>query len=280
MTHSVLSRTTRFTLARCCLWAVALTLVAGPAGAQRLTLSQLQAQLDALEARAAALETAVAGLDGDVTGLQAQVATLQAELGALALQVEGLGDDVSTLQAETTTQQGQIDALDSTVAKLEGFVRPVKLVFLLEERVRGDFGGVAVADQKCTEAAEAAGLPGTYKAWLSDSTSSPSTRFVQSDLPYVLLNGELVALDWEDLTAGVLRESINVTEFGNTRTNLDDVWTATSPSGSFLQPACEDWTVAGSSEAVVGSFEERGSEWSDAGLDFCGAANPLYCFQQ
>ena len=182
MTETAVSRRKAPTLVWCCLWALTLAAVA-PADAQRLTLSELQARIDALETRVAALETAVAGLQGDVTGLQGQLATVQTELEALALQVEALGSDVSTLQGDNSAQQSQIDAIESTLVELEGFVRPVKLVFLLEDGVRGDIGGVAAADQTCNDAAEAAGLPGTYKAWLSDSTSSPSTRFVRSDLP-------------------------------------------------------------------------------------------------
>jgi hypothetical protein len=35
----------------------------------------------------------------------------------------------------------------------------------------------------------AAGLPGTYRAWISDITGSPSTRFTKSTIPYVRRDG-------------------------------------------------------------------------------------------
>jgi hypothetical protein len=58
----------------------------------------------------------------------------------------------------------------------------------------------------------AAGLPGTYQAWLSDSTGSPNTRFVRSTGPYRLVNGHTIAANFADLTDGILAAPISVTE--------------------------------------------------------------------
>src|SRR4051794_29230703 len=62
-------------------------------------------------------------------------------------------------------------------------------VFLYTTLLSGDFGGLANADGICQVAADDAGLGGTYKAWLSDNTASPSTRFTRAAQPYVLPNG-------------------------------------------------------------------------------------------
>src|SRR5687768_3468798 len=69
------------------------------------------------------------------------------------------------------------------------------LVFATSQKFTGNLGGVAGADRKCQDLATApgVGLPGTYMAWLSDSTNSPFTRFVKSPGPYQLVTGEKVA---------------------------------------------------------------------------------------
>src|SRR4051812_50129369 len=77
-------------------------------------------------------------------------------------------------------------------------------------------GGLANADGICQVAADDAGLGGTYKAWLSDNTASPSTRFTHATQPYVLPNGVQVAADWADLTDSRLDNPIVINPFGQT----------------------------------------------------------------
>jgi len=57
---------------------------------------------------------------------------------------------------------------------------PPKFAFVTTWEGDGNIGGLAAADAICQTEAEDAELPGTYKAWLSDSSSSPSTRFCPS----------------------------------------------------------------------------------------------------
>ena len=54
---------------------------------------------------------------------------------------------------------------------------PSTFVFVTEWEGDGNIGGLTAADSICQTEADDAGLPGTYKAWLSDSTASPSSRF-------------------------------------------------------------------------------------------------------
>ena len=57
---------------------------------------------------------------------------------------------------------------------------PPKYAFVTTWQGDGNIGGLAAADAICQTEAEEAELPGTYKAWLSDSGNSPSTRFCPS----------------------------------------------------------------------------------------------------
>ena len=62
--------------------------------------------------------------------------------------------------------------------------------------------------------ANAANLPGTFLAWLSDDTGSPATRFSQDGGPYQLVDGSIVANNWSDLTTGNAQVLIDETETG------------------------------------------------------------------
>ena len=92
------------------------------------------------------------------------------------------------------------------------------LVFATSTLRNGALGGLNGADAICQERAGAGGLPGTYRAWLSDGTGSPSTRFRRSGQGYRLPDAAQtsIATDWTDLTDGKLRHAINVTELGET----------------------------------------------------------------
>ena len=77
-------------------------------------------------------------------------------------------------------------------------------------------GGVAGADARCQNLADSAGLLGTFKAWISDDTSDPLSTFNHSTVPYIMVNGKVVAYNWTDLTnGGYLRNPIEFDEEGN-----------------------------------------------------------------
>src|SRR5262245_61095552 len=88
------------------------------------------------------------------------------------------------------------------------------LVFLSSTEQAGDLGGIAGADAICQSLAHAADLPGTYRAWLSDGNASPSTRFSRSTAPYTLVDGTLIAGNWNELTGGALQHAIDLAETG------------------------------------------------------------------
>ena len=119
-------------------------------------------------------------------------------------------------------------------------------VFVSSATYDGNFGsgqvtaGYLAADARCQELADAAGLTGTYKAWISgrvDTGAGPLNqgvvdRFTQSAIAYRLVNGAQVADDWTDLTDGTLDHAINLTEAGNPVDDSARVWTNTTSSGA------------------------------------------------
>ena len=76
------------------------------------------------------------------------------------------------------------DDIDTLTAKIENLVHlrargASAYVFVTSQTFTGNLGGIAGADQKCQDLADAAGLPGIYKAWLADSdpASAPAQPF-------------------------------------------------------------------------------------------------------
>jgi hypothetical protein len=161
----------------------------------------------------------------------------------------------------------------------------------------GDLGGLAGADAKCQARARAAALTGTFRAWLSDATASPSSRFSRDAGPYLLVNGGLVATSWLGLTSGTLRHAINITELGTaapTATIPDCttpiVWTNTGTDGMLADfgSTCGDWTDSSVFSVWLGTTSSQ-VDWTASACSNltgtsaatgCGALAPIYCFEQ
>ena len=156
------------------------------------------------------------------------------------------------------------------------------IVFVTSTLSTPVFGNAVAGDSVCQTRANAVGLSGTYKAWLSDSTSSASARFIHSTSPYQLLDGTIIATGWTDLTDGTLAAPISKDE-SNVAVGASIVWTGTTVSGTFsgVGGDCNGWTT--NSLGVVGV---RGSPtvsdagWTNGGTSNCNTAGRLYCFQQ
>lgn len=158
-----------------------------------------------------------------------------------------------------------------------------KIVFVTSTSHRGDFGGVESADRICQSRAYAAGLLGIFRAWVSvSSTNNPATTFMQSNVPYKLLNGDIVAADWHDLTDGELNNPIDRDETGG-RWVDDSVWTNTQTDGTYESPDgdCVGWTSTGDGMAgFTGASLNPFDRWTTGTELWCSDAARLYCFEQ
>ena len=170
-----------------------------------------------------------------------------------------------------------------------------KHVFVTNARFRGaEIGGLDGADMKCQGAATTAGLSGSYKAWLSDETGSPSTRFARSTRPYIRVDGIVVAMSYADLVDGTLMAAISKTETNATGSsdpgscNTVSVFTNTRADGTLASAAtsCSNWTSS-SGGADMGRLNDNNSSWTAACFPgdpvtstLCNAPAPIYCFEQ
>ena len=157
------------------------------------------------------------------------------------------------------------------------------LVFLSSSRHPSNFGGPSNADTICQNLATAAGLPGSYKAWVSDSTSAASSRFTPSTGPYRLVDGTTIANNWTDLRDGSLLAPINRTETGGDAGGNPGVWTGTFTNGSVATNHCNNWTSPPAFTGAIGNATATDETWTEFADVACTPTNNLihfYCFQQ
>jgi hypothetical protein len=216
-----------------------------------------------------AVESTAAGFkfpDGTVQGTAMQDTNAVTLCGADSF-LDGSGSCVDL--------QGSIDALLAEV-----FAR---LVFVTSETFDGtDVGsgmGAAGGDAHCQRLANAAGHQGRYLAWLSDSSSSPASRFTQSQYRYRLIDGTVIAEDFDDLIDGELLAPLVLDEYGVIQDGISDgPWTGTSIAGDASDDHCLDWLGSGS--GLTGLAGSTTSTWTESLLKVCGQSHRLYCFQQ
>jgi hypothetical protein len=155
-----------------------------------------------------------------------------------------------------------------------------RTVFMTSGLYNGSsLGGLAGADAVCQDEADAAGLPGTYKAWLSAAGegNSAAERLTHSEVPYVRVDGTQVADSWDDLTDGSLDAPIGPFPAG------PEIWTGTASDGSFVSGSsdCGAWTNTTGAGAVYGLCNHVTSGWTQSEYTYdCDISLWLYCFEQ
>lgn len=158
------------------------------------------------------------------------------------------------------------------------------IIFVSSEVYQGfALGGLYGADQRCRSLAAKAELMRfeTFRAWLSTPTESAADRLLHSRGRYKLVNGLVVAKDWEALTSGTLQNPIVVDEHSQTQ-DLP-VWTGTLANGqrALGSEFCGDWNEnAGLKFGGVGLSASKDSMWSFYEQAECGAEIPIYCIEQ
>jgi hypothetical protein len=158
---------------------------------------------------------------------------------------------------------------------------PTRRVFVTSASIPSTLGSHTNYDARCQSIASAAGLGGTWMAWLSTTGiggSSPSVRFTRATVPYRLLNGTSIANSYADLSDGSIAAAINLTETFTTLTN-NYAWSATTETGTAMVDNCGNWTTT-TGNARTG-FVHAASGWSSAALQLCSNTTyRIYCFEQ
>jgi hypothetical protein len=156
--------------------------------------------------------------------------------------------------------------------------------------------GINGADAKCQALAEQAGLPGEYRAWLSDGLVAAKDR-INDGGPFMLVDGTVVAQNKADLMDGTLAHAIDKTESGGSPpeagTCTRGVWTNTRSDGTAVSTentkTCSSWNYAYPElSAQTGAWDRADGAWTnqpcpavpaDPPISTCNFSFPLYCVQ-
>ncbi len=148
-------------------------------------------------------------------------------------------------------------------------------VFVTSTTFKGRFGGLIGADATCNDLAKAAGLPGTFVAWLSVQNGPHAVDRLTSGGPWSLVSGEVVASKAELLNPP-LKHAIDRDETGAV-VQATQVWTGTGITGRYLTNDCDKWTTG--NDGRVGRSDQVTAEWTTANVIDCDNLRRLYCFQ-
>ena len=157
--------------------------------------------------------------------------------------------------------------------------------------VTGLTDGLTAGDALCQSRAEAAGLDGTYKAWLSTSSSDAIRMLSETAGPWVRTDGVKVVDNKAEFASGTLQAPINKTEYGedvNPNSNPDFYelpWTGTEQDGERFDNTgdyqCNGWTSSSpSDDGTYGDAGESDDDWTSSNFSSCGpATSSLYCME-
>lgn len=176
---------------------------------------------------------------------------------------------------------GVTDTADSGAA-VDG-AKSLKRVFVTSATYPADLksrGGGATglegADKLCNDAAKAAKLGGTWRAWLSTSTTDAPSRMADV-APWYRLDGVLAFAKKDHLSLNPL-VAINLTEH---KTPLGSTWSWTgTDKGLGTKSNCASWTSSSAYQRGTVGIVKYFDSWSNAFDDTCDAQHHLYCFEQ
>ncbi len=156
-------------------------------------------------------------------------------------------------------------------------------VFVTSQTFKGNMGGAAGADALCQQAADDAGLGGTFVAWISDDSRDAPDVLPQHSA-WFRTDGALVAINRNVLTnpSRDLAAPINVDEYGVKIVGWGIVWTGTSDDGKGTSRNCDNWTAVGYTRGGSGEANSTTGSWtSGTGVSSgCGGPSSLYCFEK
>lgn len=141
----------------------------------------------------------------------------------------------------------------------------------------GALGGLAGADAICATRASAAGLPGTYVAWLSTASVDAVGR-LGSARGFIRPDGAPFADQPADIAANQIFNALHVDETGADVGSVS-VWTGTLKNGTNDSNTCTGWTVDSGASGRIGSSQGGPAIWTESvSSPSCVQSNRLYCF--
>ncbi len=157
---------------------------------------------------------------------------------------------------------------------------PSSLIFVSSIFYTGNLGGISGADTICQDSATSAGLAGTWKAILSDSTTSAVVRNIFPGAVYNI-NGSLIANNRNDFWDGSFSNGVQYSENGIPVPTNSHVWTASTGMGVLeYSGSCSDWSSGGAGvSAVFGNSYSATTQAFNWQATPCNNYKRLLCIQ-
>ncbi|MEO8798398.1 MAG: hypothetical protein ABI551_10970 [Polyangiaceae bacterium] len=154
-----------------------------------------------------------------------------------------------------------------------------KHVFVTSALYTGAIGSANAADARCQERAVAAGLSGSFTAWISDGTTNAYDRTADVG-PWYTTRGELAFAQKSDLRNG--SPATDLLDENANPASVDGAWSGTTAAGLASGNDCDGWTNAGAGVgASIGSALGLDTSWGgDDTTATCDGKAALICFQQ
>lgn len=154
---------------------------------------------------------------------------------------------------------------------------PFNYAFVTSTTHTGNLGGLSGADEICNQLAADAGLPGTYVAWLSDSSTNAIDRLGNAN-GWLRTDGRIFARSREALANP--KQIVHPLILDENQEPVDSyVFTGTEKDGTRSENSCSDWTSEASDEGavMVGKTAYVGDQWTGPLTVWCSMAHPIYC---
>lgn len=156
----------------------------------------------------------------------------------------------------------------------ENCIKP-RRVFVTDDTYTGLF--MDKSNDLCIEQAKKANLTDySWVSWVSLSEEDAKDKFYKSPFRYELLDGTIIADNYEELISGVLQHEININQYGEIIN--DRVWTGTNEFGEYSKYNCKDWLMY-RVFGTYGSTSDKGLNWTNVGITECYNGLRLYCIE-
>jgi len=154
---------------------------------------------------------------------------------------------------------------------------PPNYAFVTSTKQTANLGGLSGADAICQARANAASLPGTFRAFLSTSTVDAINRFGTAR-GWIRTDGKPFLDKLTDITTSHVLYPVRLDENG-TDIGSDIYFTGSNNLGTlFISGACSDWTSASSSATTAGGLSDANSDRVAYGaIRYCGDSQRLLC---
>jgi hypothetical protein len=154
-------------------------------------------------------------------------------------------------------------------------------VFITHARFSGALGGLAAADAQCQTSAKASGLPGVFRAWISDDATDAYDRVTGAG-PWYTTHDQLAFSTKTSLRHAPASELLDEAGGYTDGAAPTRAWSGSDSAGVATGDNCDGWTNAtADATATTGSALRSDANWGggDDALH-CDDKAQLLCFQE